>query len=69
MSEFIHTALMLVVLILGTGVVASVLAIFWAYQTMPDFDKDTILGLMKIFMGGAVVIPILSMIYLYSVKH
>ena len=69
MSKLSHLVLMLGAVDLGTGAVASMLAILWAYQTQSDFDRGTIVGLIKIFMGGAVVVFLLSAIYIYSAKH
>ena len=52
MSDFLHSVYVLGTIDFGTGVVASILAILWAYQTRSDFDRDDALELIKIFMGG-----------------
>jgi hypothetical protein len=54
---------------LGTGAIASILVILWAYQTHSDVDREMIVGLATISMGGAVVVFVLSAIYVYSSKH
>ena len=69
MSNLIQTALVVGVADLGSGAVASALAILWAHQTRPDFDRDMVFGLIKLCMSGAVVLFILSVMYIYSVKH
>ena len=69
MNDFLHRLVMLGIVDLGTGVVASLLAILWGYQTQSDFDKNSIFELIKIFMGGAVVVFVLSALYVYSASH
>ena len=69
MNDFIQTVLVLGIIDFGTGVVASVLAILWGYLTRTDMDKDMVVGLFKIFMGGAAVFFVGSILYVYSVKY
>jgi hypothetical protein len=69
MSDFLHSAYILGTLDFGLGVVASILAILWAYQTRPDFDREDALELIKVFMGGTAVIFVASLIYVYATKH
>ena len=69
MSSFFHVAIELLPIDLGVGVVASLMAIGKARQSRPDFDRDDAFVLIKIFMGGAAVMWVLSSIYVYSVRH
>lgn len=69
MSDSSRTVLMLGICDLGTGVVASILAILWAYRTQWDFDRDDALELVKIFMCGAAVLFVVSLFYVYAAKH
>jgi hypothetical protein len=55
--------------ILGVGVIASILAVLWYRQNNPDaLDKDTVIGLFKIFMGISVGIIICGLLYLYVLR-
>ncbi len=70
MSNFTQTVMILGVIDFGIGAVGSLLVALWSYVTTPDdFDKDTFIGLLKIFMGGAAVFFVFSVLYVYSTKH
>jgi hypothetical protein len=69
MSDFLNSANILGILDFGVGMVASILAILWGYQTRSDFDRDDALELAKIFMGGAAVLFVVSLFYVYAAKH
>jgi len=69
MSDFLNSAYVLGIIDFGTGVVASILAILWGYRTRSDFDRDDALELVKIFMGGAAVLFVVSLFYVYATKH
>lgn len=69
MSDLLNRILMLAIVDLGLGVVASIVAILWGYQTQTDFEKDSVFELIKIFMGGAVVMFVLSALYVYSARQ
>jgi hypothetical protein len=66
LSDYNETTAALLVVLLGTGVVASALSILWtAAMDRAWPDKDTILGLTKIFMGMAVAFMLIALIYRY----
>jgi hypothetical protein len=68
MSKFIHIAIGILPIFLGVGVVGSVMAIAKARPSRPDFDRDDAFVLIKIFLGGSIVMWILGSIYIDSVR-
>ena len=69
MSDYNQTTIALVIVLLGTGVVASLLAIAWTWVvhgTRPD--QDAAFSLVRIFMGAASVFVAFALIYRYVLR-
>jgi len=65
-SDYNQTTVALVIVLLGVGVVGSLLAIAWARVTDGRWPaKDTAFGLVGIFMGGAFAFVVFAVVYRY----
>lgn len=69
MSDYTQTTVALVIILLGIGIVGSFVAIVWARVTEGSWpDRDTALGLVRIFMGGAFAFVAFAILYRYVLK-
>lgn len=68
MSDYNQTTLAVLIVILGTGAVGSLIGIIW-WRTMSrgPVEKDTILFIIKLFMGIAAVGLIITIVARYVV--
>lgn len=66
MSEYTQTTLAVLIVILGIGIVGSFIGIFWwRAMSRGPVEKDTILFIIKLFMGIAVIGVIITILSRY----
>jgi hypothetical protein len=69
MSDYNQTTIIVVLITLLTGVVASLLAIVVARITDGRWpDKDTALALVRVFVGGGFAFVLVAIVYRYLLR-